>query len=191
MRWTRRPAQDVAPTATDTIPFVAYTTDSVVSGVIGLESERLSDLLTAADAYSVRHAEVEPLGDGAPLELGDLIVVRNDICIVAGTGPRGNPARRVRTQPHWVYAGVGPYEVWGYLHAVPGADAIAAARSRQIIPMTDCWIQFPRLGRTVERAHHTVLINRQQLTLLEHADAPEDVALETAADAPDGAIAQP
>jgi hypothetical protein len=167
----RRPAPGTATAGDTSIPFVAYATDCVMAGVIALESERLADLLSAAAAYEVRHATVEPLGDGPPLELADVLVVRDELCVVAGTGPRGNPDRRIRTRPHPVYARVGPYEAWGYIHAAPNADAIAVARSRQIIAMTNGWIRYPRLGRFVERAHPTMLLNRQLLEVLEDAPA--------------------
>jgi hypothetical protein len=184
MRWTRRRGESGAPAGNETIPFFAYATDSVVSGVIALELERLADLLTSVDAYPVRHAVVEPLGDGPLLELDDLVVVRDDICIVAGTGPRGNPARRIRTRPHRVFANVGPYEVRGYLHSVPAADAISLAQRRQIIPMTDCEVWYPRLGGFVGRAHPTLLVNRQHLLSLEDAEGNEVAAAQpTTADA--------
>jgi hypothetical protein len=167
MRWTRPPDSGEAAPGDRAIPFVAYTSDSVIAGMITLESARLSDLLSAAAAYQVRHATVEPLGDGPPLELDEVLVVRDDVCLVAGTGPRGDPGRRVPTQAHPVHARTGPYEVWGYLHAAHASDPLAMANGRQIIPLTDGWIRYPRFGRFVERAHPTILVNRHHLASLE------------------------
>jgi hypothetical protein len=48
------------------------------------------------------------------------------------------------------------------------------ARARQIIPLTDGWIRYPRLGRFVERAHPTILVNRYHLATLEES-RDEDV----------------
>jgi hypothetical protein len=169
MRWTRQADPDQPDSGDNAIPFVAYASDSIIAGVISLESARLADLLTADAAYQVRHATVEPLGDGPPLELDEVLVVRDEVCLVAGTGPRGDPEQRVPTQPHPVHARTGPYEVWGYLHAPDGGDPHGVARDRQIIPLTDGWIRYPRLGRFVERAHPTILVNRHHLATLEDA----------------------
>src|SRR3712207_1804581 len=127
MRWTlRRAANPLPPAVPDTsIPFVAYAADSVVIGRLALETERLTDLLAARESYELRDVTLESLADDTTFELETAAVRRADLFVVAGTGPRGNVARRVRTRPHAVHARVGPYELWGSVHAMPPTDPFA------------------------------------------------------------------
>ncbi len=188
MRWTPRPTSGEHAPGDRDIPFVAYASDSVIAGVITLESARLADLLSAAAAFHVRHATVEPLGDGPALELDEVLVIRDELCLVAGTGPRGDPERRVPTEPHPVHARTGPYEVWGFIHAPGASDPLAVAQGRQIIALTDGWIRYPRLGRFVERAHPTILVNRDHLATLEETRVEDVDSYRSEIGAPDAPV---
>ena len=181
MRWTLRRAGNGPASAADTsIPFVAYAADSVVIGRLALDSERLTDLLVAHESYELRDVTLESLGDDTTFELETAVVRRADLYVVAGTGPRGNAARRVRTRPHPVHARVGPYELWGYVHAMPTTDPVAFAQRRSIIPLTGGFIRYDRGGRIVERGHDTMLVNREQLDSIVAGEADELEAYESA-----------
>jgi hypothetical protein len=181
MRWTLRRAANAPPPSSDTsIPFVAYASDSVVIGRLALETERLTEQLVQRESLELRDVTLESLGDDTTFELETAVVRRVDLYVIAGTGPRGNKARRVRTRPHPVHARVGPYEVWGYVHALPTADPVAAARRRAIIPITGGFVRYDRGGQVVERGHDTMLVNREQLDSLVAGDAEELEAYESA-----------
>lgn len=102
---------------------------------------------------------------------------------MAATGPRGDAGRRVRTRPLPFRARVGPYDVFGYIHALPTADPVATALRRAIIPMTAGWIAYRRGGQLVEQRHDGMLLNRQQIEWLEQA-TDEDALLPRALDLP-------
>jgi hypothetical protein len=59
---------------------------------------------------------------------------------------------------------MGPYQVRGYLHALPGADPVQAIRRRQpMVPLTDAWIEFPPSSGRERRRVGTVVVNREQI----------------------------
>jgi hypothetical protein len=191
MRWTlRRAGNAPPPPLPDTsIPFVAYAADSVVMGRLALETDRLTDLLAAHETFEVRDVTLESLADDTTFELTTTMVRRADLYVVAGTGPRGNASRRVRMRRHAVHARVGPYELWGYVHALPTTEAVAFARRRSIIPLTGGFIRYDRGGQIVERGHDTILVNREQLDSLVAGDAEELEAYESALDEVRAAVA--
>lgn len=97
------------------IDFVGYTADCIVSGEVALESDRLTDLLSGREEYTIENVALESLDDARVVRLRSANVFRGELCVVAATGPRGDVGRRVRTRPHPMRAQVGPYEVFGYL----------------------------------------------------------------------------
>ena len=143
------------------IDFIAYSTDSVISGRLSLGAERLTDLMTDASEYLVDDAAVEALDDRRVVSLAEVAVGRDELLLVVANGPRGNLGRRVRTRPTPVRVGVGPYELFGYAHAMPSSDALASIQRRTIVPLTECRVRFQRGGKLVEHWHDTVLVNRQ------------------------------
>ena len=155
------------------IDFVAYSEDCVVSGRLTLGADRLTDLMTAANEYVVDDAAFEALDDRHVVSLAQIAVGRDELCLVVANGPRGNRGRRVRTRPVPVRAGVGPYELLGYAHAMPSSDALASIQRRTIVPLTECRVRFKRGGKAVEHWHDTVLVNRDKIDWLENASSQE------------------
>src|SRR5215212_733823 len=102
MRWMRQPTSTPIEPRTDDrkVEFVAYATDCVVVGRVALPNDRLTDLLTGQDEYDLEAVSVEVLAEERVVVLDSTKVLREDLCVVATAGPRGNPARRVRTRPH-------------------------------------------------------------------------------------------
>lgn len=155
------------------VEFVGYAADCVIGGQVALDSDRMTDLLSGRAEYEVAEASLEALDDERVVEAGSVTVLRDDLCAVAATGPRGDARRRVRTRPFPIRAQVGPYEVFGYIHALPTADPVSTALRRAFIPMTGGWIRFRRGGQMVERAHEGMLLNRTQVEWLQQASNAE------------------
>lgn len=177
MRWMRRtrPVSADPPASDRKIDFIAYATDCVVAGRVVLETERLAELLRGQDEYDLEAVSLEVLADDRVVELDTAKVFREDLCVVAGTGPRGNPARRVRTRPHPVRARVGPYDVLGYVHAMPTADVLGGVHRRPIIPVTLGSIRYLRGDEPIQRAHAAMLVNRDRIDWIEEAEEDHQV----------------
>jgi hypothetical protein len=157
LRGTSGPETDPLPQ----VEFVAYAEDCVVSGRVHLSADRLSDVVNGNEALHVADARVESLADGRELELDELVVNRDEILLVHAWGSRGRPDRRSRTRQHPIIAKLGPYQVSGYLHVLPGADPISSIRRRRaFVALTEGVIEFSFGDRVVRRQAETVLINR-------------------------------
>ena len=80
----------------------------------------MSDTLNASRQFWVTNGLLEDLADGHSLEVPGLLLRRDEIFVVQADGPRGNIARRRRMCQFPVLAKAGPYEVFGYVHVLPG-----------------------------------------------------------------------
>jgi hypothetical protein len=59
---------------------------------------------------------------------------------------------------------VGPYEVQGFLHGLPGADPVVSIRRRkQMIPLTGARIAYVVNGEPREDQLDTVILNRERI----------------------------
>jgi hypothetical protein len=143
---------------------VAYGEDCVLSGRTVLEADRLSDMLNAHDEYALVGVTVERLDDGMPLQVEEIVVPRGELCLVHATGPRGDAARRRHTLPKHVAMKVGPYEVRGFLHGLPGADPVQSiARRKPMIPLTNARIEYVVNGEHRADDVETVILNRDRI----------------------------
>jgi hypothetical protein len=159
------------------IEFVAYAADCILSGRLALRADRLSDLLNAHDRVQLVDVLVTDLVGGAPTQLHELLVERDELLLLHATGPRGRIDQRRRTRQVPIRATVGPYLVRGFMHALPGADAIASLRlGRPIIALTDALVTYPVAG---------VMQRRQVGTLLLNWTLAESIAEDMPATAPD------
>jgi hypothetical protein len=150
--------------ATQPVEFVAYGEDCVLSGVVRMAADRLTDMLNEHDEYLLVDVLVEGLAGDRAVEVTEVLVRREELLLVAAAGPRGNQGRRHRTRSHPVAIQMGPYQVRGYLHALPGADPVQAIRRRQpMVPLTDAWIEFPPSSGRERRRVGTVVVNREQI----------------------------
>lgn len=150
--------------ASQQVEFVAYGEDCVLSGVVQLASDRLTDMLNDHDEYQLVDVLVESLTGERAVEVREVLVRRDELLLVHAAGPRGNQERRHRTRSHPVAIQLGPYHVRGYLHALPGADPVQSIRRRKaMVPLTDAWIEFQAAAGRQRRRVGTVVVNREQV----------------------------
>jgi hypothetical protein len=157
------PARDAAR-ASQQVEFVAYGEDCVLSGMVRLASDRLTDMLNEHDEYQLVDVLVEGLTGERAVEVREVLVRRDELLLVHAAGPRGNLDRRRRTRSHPVAVQMGAYHIRGYLHVLPGADPVQAIRRRKpMVPLTDAWIEFATAAGRQRRRVGTVVINREQI----------------------------
>lgn len=146
------------------VEFVAYGEDFVLSGVVRMAADRLTDMLNEHDEYLLVDVLVEGLAGDRVVEVTEVLVRRDELLLVHAAGPRGNQNRRHRTRSHPVAIQMGPYHVRGYVHVLPGADPVQAIRRRRpMVPLTDAWIEFPLATGRPRRRVGTVVVNREQM----------------------------
>jgi len=157
------PARD-AVRASQQVEFVAYGEDCVLSGMVRLASDRLTDMLNEHDEYQLVDVLVEGLTGERAVEVREVLVRRDEVLLVHAAGPRGNLDRRLRTRSHPVAIQMGAYHIRGHLHVLPGADPVQAIRRRKpMVPLTDAWIEFATGAGRQRRRVGTVVINREQI----------------------------
>ena len=158
------------------IPFTAYADDCTVRGEIALGVDRLSDLLSSTTEYEVRDVAFKALDDGREVAADSCSVLRDDICMVVASGPRGRADRRLWTRQHPVRARVGPYVVLGYLHAPPTIDPMRTTDRRPIVALTNCVVGYSEGQQPVWVETDTLLVNTTKIDVLETAHH-EDLGL--------------
>ena len=158
------------------IPFSAYAEDCTVSGELALRTDRLSDFLSATEEYEIASPSFRALDDGRTVTADSCAIVRDDLCLVLATGPRGKVERRLWTRQYPVRARVGPYLVFGYLHAPPTIDPLRHTDRRPIVALTDCIVEYADNGQTVRLEAEAVLVNSAKIDHLEGA-TDEDLKL--------------
>jgi hypothetical protein len=172
-------AAEASPAGQD-MEFVAYAEDCVLSGLVRMSSDRLTDMLNEHDEYVLVDVLLERLADGVGVEVKDVLVLRDDLLLVHATGPRGNVSRRHRTRTHSVALQVGPYHIRGHLHASPGRDPLQQLRRRKtMVPLTDASVDYLSGATRQRRSVGTVVVNREQIDWIVPAeeDRPEVAGL--------------
>lgn len=150
------------------VAFVAYGEDCILSGEAVLDADRLTDMLNSHDEYVLAGVTVDRFDDGGPLEVAEIAVQRDELFLVHATGPRGDAARRHRTMPQHLAIKMGPYQVRGFFHALPGADPVEAFRRRKaMVPITDARIAYTFHGERRETRVETLIVNREQIDWIE------------------------
>lgn len=149
---------------TQQVEFVAYGEDCLLSGMVRMETDRLTDMLNDHDEYLLVDVLVESLTEERAVEVKEVLVRRDELLLIHATGPRGDQDRRHRTRSHPVAIQMGPYHIRGYLHALPGADPVQSIRRRKpMVPLTDAWIEFPSATGRQRRRVGAVVVNREQI----------------------------
>jgi hypothetical protein len=162
------PASAAVVSAGRLVNFVAYARDSVLQGQVRLGEDRLTDVVNDHDEYELVDVVVEGLADGRAVEMQTIVVARNELLLIHAVGSRGHQGRRVRTRQHPVVLRIGPYEVRGYLHAVPSADAVLTFQKRKpMVPLTDASIEYEMNGVRQRLPAATVIVNRDQVDWIE------------------------
>jgi hypothetical protein len=166
------------------VEFVAYAEDSLLSGHIRLNRDRLTDLLNEHDEYVLIDAICESLQDGYAVEVEEIRVPREELLLVHATGPRGNHERRQRTRALPMTIGTGPYLIHGYLHGPLGTDPIVSFRRRKpMVPLTEAWIEYASGGARQRRQVGTVVVNRELIDWIGPA-VEEEMAMPDPPDLP-------
>jgi len=155
------------------IPFAAYADDCTVSGGVAIDTDRLSDMLSATEEFEIDGAAFTALDDGRVVEAGTTAICLDDLCVIAATGPRGNQERRLWTRQVPVRARIGPYSVVGYLHSAPTIDPFKSAERRQIVALTAATIEYTMDGHVAREHSDAVLLNRVRIDRLEPANEAE------------------
>jgi hypothetical protein len=144
------------------VDVVVYADDCILSARVQLTADRLSDMLNDTEIVDLTNVLVEALQDENPFEVRDLQVSREEILLVHAGGPRGDPGRRHRTRQHPIVAKAGPYVVRGYLHSLPGTDAIASLRRRKpMIALTDAVIEYTIRSNPHQRRAGVLILNQE------------------------------
>jgi len=144
------------------VELTVYADDSRASGHLALSADRVTDLLNGADEFTFVDLSVQSLDDGHALSLPEAVVMREEMCAVAVSGPQGNPRRRTRTRPCPVEIRLGHYDVSGNLHVLPGTDPLAGFFERRqiMVPLTEATITYDSPAGRVLSRHDTLLVNR-------------------------------
>ena len=158
------------------VDFRAYASDSTIRGTVVLASDRLTDLLSETGDFEVEGATLQALDDGRVVDMPSATIHRDDLCVIAATGLRGDSRRRSRTRQRPMRVRLGPYTIVGYLHSSPSADPVASALRRRIVPMTSASIEYELLGRRLEERHDGLLLVREKIEWLQSA-TDEEVGL--------------
>jgi hypothetical protein len=158
------PAQPPSAAPPPEIEFAAYAADCRLVGHIRMDADRLTDLLNQHDEYELIDVQVEDLSGDRAVEAKQVVVTRDELLLVHAVGPRGDRGRRVRTRQHPLAMQVGPYQVRGYLHALPGVDPIASLRHRNaMVPLTDAWVEHGQGAAQQRRRVATLVVNRHKI----------------------------
>jgi hypothetical protein len=156
------------PPAPDEVDFVAYGADCILSGRTVLDDDRLTDMLNSHDEYSLSDVLVERFDGGLPITIPEIVVPRDELWLVHATGPRGTLERRRRTAQQHVAVKMGPYNVRGFYHGLPGTDpALAISRRKPMVPLTRARIEYTIGGQAREELVDAVIINRYQVEWIE------------------------
>ncbi len=160
-----------AATPADEIDFVAYAQDCVLSGRLRMDDVRLSDMLNAQTEYVLTDVSVERLDGGPSMTVDKLTVARDEVYIVHASGPRGDVSRRHRTAPQHVALNMGPYQVRGFFHALPGTDPATSIRRRKaMVPLTNARIEYEIDIDHCEVRVAALIVNRELMDWLREVE---------------------
>jgi hypothetical protein len=136
----------------------------------------LSEFLASTDEFEVDSAAFTALDDGRRVEMESAAVLREDLCVVAASGPRGRVERRLWTRQYPVRARIGPYTLLGYLHAPPTIDPLRTTDRRPIVAMTSSILEYDQGGVWTRVESDAVLVNSAKIDVLEAA-SEEDLGM--------------
>jgi hypothetical protein len=149
----------------------AYAADCRVFGTVDLGDRRMSDVLNATPEIRVAGARLESLESDQVVEVPELTIGRDELCVVEAAGSEGDPTRRLRTRTTRVAVDVGPYRVEGSIHGTAASDPLAAIVRRSTwVPLTDAVIAHRRVGPDPTAAVTTLIVNRELATTFQEIE---------------------
>ena len=114
--------------------------------------------------YELIDVLAERLDGGSAAEVRRVLVRRDEIVAVQAAGPRGDPARRMRTVAHPLAIGMGPYVARGLFHVPVGGDPMVMIRRRPpMVPLTHATLDLEVGGLAAPPPIGTLLINRDRV----------------------------
>lgn len=155
------------------VELTVYTGDSLAFGYVPLTAGRVTDLLNEHEELEFVDTHVESLEDRHGFTFRTITVARDEILAVAVAGPRGDPKRRTRTRPIPIELRIGPYDVRGNIHVVPGTDPIGTFRRRAMVPLTEATIEWETPDGWQTARWVAVVVNRDMTNWI--APASRDV----------------
>jgi hypothetical protein len=157
------------------VGFDAFLVDSRIFGWVRLPADRVTDLLNAHTELTLINAQAESLSSGRLTWHDRLTVARDQLFAVRAAGPRGDPARRLRTRLHPLVVQSGPFLMGGYLHAPPGVTPVAEVAARPLMtPLSSAWLEYWRDGHRQDQWVGTIVFNRDLVDAMEFV-AEEDL----------------
>jgi hypothetical protein len=154
--------QDVAlePRPVPVVGLTMYTGDALVFGYLPLTAGRVTDLMNEHEGFEFVDTHLESLEDRHGLTVRTVFIARDEILVVAVAGPRGDPRRRTRTRPIPMELRLGPYDVRGNIHVIPGTDPLGSFRRRTMVPLTEATIEWDTPDGRRNARWDTVIVNR-------------------------------
>ncbi len=144
------------------VEFKGYGLDFIVVGRLELTASRLTDMVNETEELELRDVVLEGLVDLARVHVPEHTIRRDELLAIKVAGPRGARLRRVPTTCHRLQAQLGPYNVLGRIHTVPGETVPCSVSSRgPMLPLTDATIAYVIGGILEVRDAATILINRE------------------------------
>jgi hypothetical protein len=144
------------------IDFVGFSSDCRVEGSIELEDARLADMLNRRRSFVLKDVRLVSTLDGHTQELDELEINRDELDIVVASGPRGDPKRRLSTQPSGVSMKLGPYNAEGFMHAPTNTDPVSSITHRStMVAITDAVLEYEFCSEPVSEWYRTLLVNRE------------------------------
>ncbi len=141
---------------------VVYTIDRRQRGLIEVyEGWRMSDVLNDDPRVLLSRVAVMPHAGGLPGRAQEVSLPRDSVYLAHLGGPRGDREMVRTTVRTPIGLKAGPYLVRGYHHTLPGAQSMSVwPREREMVPLTDAWIEYPMRTRRVRVSVDAVAVNR-------------------------------
>jgi hypothetical protein len=151
------------------VEITAFADDCVIAASLSFEADRLSDVVARNGDLEIEDVVVMALDDGRTVTTSAVTITKADFAAVAATGPRGNPALRIRTRLHPVRTRIGPYDILGYLHAPPSAHQFSGAVRRSVVPFTSARLHYRVGSEDVEQTFDALLLNGDRIGWIQSA----------------------
>ena len=160
------------------IEFTGFAGDCLISGLLDLDGDRLTDHLNAHPSLTLVQVVLEGL-NGGRVTVDTFEVERSQLCAAVASGPRGAPSLRMPTSERRIQAQIGPYTVLGRYHGLVGDTSLRSFSERApMVPLTDATIAYLIDGILEVRDAGVLIVNRDLAAWYrepDEADPPVDV----------------
>lgn len=155
------------------IRFTGFAGDCLISGLLDLDGDRLTDHLNAHASLTLVQVVLEGL-QGGRVETDRFEIERSQLCAAIATGPRGAARLRVPTSERRIQAQIGPYTVLGRYHGQEGHTSLRSFSERApMVPLTDATIAYLIDGNLEVRDAAVLIVNRDLAAWYREPDADE------------------